>query len=36
VISGDQNVDTHKDGFLITGKHPGVEDTFKDQFLTST
>jgi putative intracellular protease/amidase len=33
VTSGDQNVDTHKDGFLITGKHPGVVDTFNDLFV---
>ena len=33
VLSGNQNVDTHKDGFLVTGKHPGVVESFNDIFL---
>ena len=33
VKSGSQNVDTYKDGFLVTGKHPGVVESFNDIFL---
>ena len=33
VTSGNQNVDTYKDGFLVTGKHPGVVESFNDIFL---
>jgi putative intracellular protease/amidase len=33
IRSGDQNVDTHQDKLLITGKHPGVVDAFNQLFI---
>jgi len=33
VFNGEQAVDTHVDGNLVTGRHPGVVDEFMDRLL---
>jgi putative intracellular protease/amidase len=33
VVDKGETVETHADGLLITGRHPGAVDAFNDLFL---
>ena len=35
VVSNGETVETHADGLLITGRHPGAVDAFNDLFLNT-